>query len=312
MQSNLLVDKLSLLLPSPVQPLKHKLFIEHNVQVLVKRDDLIHPIISGNKFRKLRLNLLQALHDGHDTILTFGGAYSNHLDATSFACKLLNLKLIAVIRGEEPKELSPTLKRLLENGSTLHFVSRADYDLKENEHFLADLRNKFGVVFIIPEGGANYKGIMGCADIISELDSPDYTDIFLAAGTGTTSAGVLTEACKIKAKVTAVQVLKGEKYLYNEIKNKLYYTYWDQDLVDDLMENLSVLEDFHFGGYAKKTTELLTFMQSFESETGLKTDYVYTAKMFFALCKRVENGTVKPGSKILAIHTGGLQGNVLG
>jgi 1-aminocyclopropane-1-carboxylate deaminase len=298
------LDLLDLQLPSKVQPIKYKLFEEKNINVFVKRDDLIHPIISGNKFRKLKFNLIKLNQKGYKTLLTFGGAYSNHLMACAYACKKLNIKLVAVIRGEKPKKYSPVLTYLVNQGAKMHFISRTDYKLKENEHFIADLRNQFGEVFIVPEGGANFEGTAGCADILKEQDlNPNY--IFVAAGTGTTAAGLLPEALKRNSLLYAIQVLKGQNYIKNEIKNRLQYSYFDNDLVADLMRNITVLEQFHFGGYAKTKPELLNFIKQFQSETKIPLDFIYNGKMFYALCEEIRNNNIKSGSSVLALHTGG-------
>lgn len=305
MNSNSIIQNLQIQLPTPVERVHYEPFNTHGISVFVKRDDVIHPIICGNKFRKLQYNLDKFYQKQYHAILSFGGAFSNHLLACGYVCKGLDIPFIAVIRGEESATPSPVIKQLQSWGATLSFVSRADYNLKTNEHYLAELRAEFGTIFIVPEGGANYEGTLGCAAILTE-QTQNFNYIALAAGTGTTTLGILPVAAKTNSKILAVQVLKGENYLYNEIKARLSYTYFDSEFEAELLENLTVLDSYHCGGYAKTNTELIDFITDFEAQTDIKLDKIYTGKMFLALKKEIEKGNILPNSSVLAIHTGGL------
>ncbi|MDC1205209.1 pyridoxal-phosphate dependent enzyme, partial [Salibacteraceae bacterium] len=180
-------------LPSPIQKLESELLSEKQIELWIKRDDLIHPAISGNKWRKLKWNIEKAKDNKKSTVLTFGGAFSNHIAATAFACKQAGLKSIGVIRGEKVEPLNATLVKAQKDGMQLHFVSRAAYVLKKDDDFILGLRNQFGNFHLVPEGGANYYGVMGCMEIAKELDvQPDF--FATSAGTGTTATGLLLSA----------------------------------------------------------------------------------------------------------------------
>lgn len=310
---------------------------EKGVRLFVKRDDLIHPYVSGNKLYKLKYHVAEALAQGHDTILTFGGAYSNHLVATAAYCKKVGLKCIGIVRGEElaltalssltpgpsPKGrggLSPALQYCVEQGMQLHFVSREEYRRKEEAAFIADLHQKLGRFYIAPEGGSGALGVKGAAEILSGVDTSVYSHIMCACGTGTTLAGLVssavftpTLALPLKGEgippsvlgeggrgveVIGISVLKGEDTLTQVVEN---YVGNNPNL-----PNWKILTEYHHGGYAKSTHELLDFIARYKTQHGITLDHVYTGKLFFAIYDMVANGTIPSQSTILAIHTGGI------
>ncbi|MDC6405167.1 MULTISPECIES: 1-aminocyclopropane-1-carboxylate deaminase/D-cysteine desulfhydrase [Maribacter] len=269
---------------------------EKQVVLAIKREDLIHSFISGNKFRKLKYNILKAQESGHTKIVTFGGAFSNHIAATSAAAKIANLEAIGIIRGEELLHTwleNPTLKRAHENGMRFKFVSREIYRQRNDPEFLISLRNEFGDFYLIPEGGTNDLAIKGCEEILHPLDTV-FDFISVCVGTGGTMAGLIN-ASGNNQQVLGFPVLKGD-FLSAEIK-KL-----------SGKENWSLNQKYHFGGYAKINEELVHFINRFKQQTGIPLDPVYTGKMMYGLLDMVRNDNFAPGTRILAIHTGGLQG----
>lgn len=278
----------------------HPLLQEAKVSLFVKREDAIHKEVSGNKFRKLKYNLLEAQKKGYDKLLTFGGAYSNHIAATAAAGKIMGLDTIGVIRGEE---LGDDLKKTLSKNSTLalasqqgmqfEFVSRSMYRNKMDSSFLKNLKGKFGEFYIIPEGGTNQLAVQGCQEILCP-DDKEFDVICCAVGTGGTISGIINSSCDHQ-KVLGFPALKGD-FLNNEIKK---YTFRD---------NWKLISDYHFGGYAKVHTELIDFMNRFKREQQIVLDPVYTAKMVFGIFDLIQNGFFRKNTRILAIHTGGLQG----
>jgi 1-aminocyclopropane-1-carboxylate deaminase len=275
---------------SPVEQLKRP----SRNQILVKRDDLIDPYISGNKWRKLKYILKEVERQNKHHIVTFGGAYSNHLVATAAACSRSGLKSTAFIRGESLSNEMLMLCQLF--GMELIFVTRESYRQKTTlykQYFGNDPESYF-----VDEGGACIEAVNGCAEIIAEL--PKDTDhIFCAAGTGTTAAGLLKgiHEAGLKAQLHVVPVLKGGSFIEDEISK---YT--------SVKTQLTLHLDYHFGGYAKTTPELLNYMKSFVAEEGILIDQVYTAKMFYAVDDLLQKGYFKSGEKIVALHTGGLLG----
>ncbi|MEO9533113.1 MAG: pyridoxal-phosphate dependent enzyme [Crocinitomicaceae bacterium] len=294
-------------LPSPIQKLASAFLDEHGINLLVKRDDLIHPEISGNKWRKLKL-WIEKFHQGkYDALLTFGGAYSNHIAATAAMGALEKIPVIGVIRGDELNQnANPTLQNAAKNGMRLVFSSREEYDLKEEKYFQEELRRRYGNVLIIPEGGFGYYGMLGCTEILSEIKD-QVNAIFLPMGTGTTLAGVLfgseTET------IYGVSALKGGDFLNKNVEFLLSQAGLDKEDINEETKRLQVLTDYHFGGYAKHTPELIEFMKDFKSVYKLNLDYIYTAKMMFGLFELIKANHFEKGTTILAIHTGGLQGN---
>jgi 1-aminocyclopropane-1-carboxylate deaminase/D-cysteine desulfhydrase-like pyridoxal-dependent ACC family enzyme len=283
-----------------IQELQDDLFIQKQVSLSVLRLDKIHPLVSGNKLFKLHYFLEEPVTGSRTTILTFGGAYSNHLAAMAFACKALQLKSVGIVRGEKPAKLSLTLQQCVQDGMQLKFISRQQYQQKETPAFIGQLKAAFGDCLIIPEGGFHSQGAKG-ASLIMDLVKPNaYTHICMATGTATTLTGILMVA-KPEQTVVGIPVLKE----VTDIKSRI------MQLTGKATEfkNLLILKDYHFGGYAKKTELLIQFMNHCWQAYQLPLDFVYTAKMFFGVIDCIKNDTFTKGSKILCLHTGGLQGN---
>jgi len=275
---------------SPVEKIKSVSFSN----LYVKRDDLIDPYISGNKWRKLKYILAKAAAENKNHLVTFGGAYSNHLVATAAAAARAGLKSTGFVRGEAVKNEMLMLCKLF--GMQLIFIDRESYKNKQalfNKYYQND-----SSAFYIDEGGASREATIGCAEIIDEL-TEEYDHIFCAAGTGTTAAGLLKglNNNNLITKLHVIPVLKNGFFLKDEI---LKYT--------AVTENLFLHTDYHFGGYAKTTPELINFIKSFVGNTGILIDPVYTAKMFYAITDLKKKGVIGYEDKILAIHTGGLLG----
>ncbi|MDN3586473.1 pyridoxal-phosphate dependent enzyme [Pedobacter aquatilis] len=275
---------------SPIQKLE---IIPFN-NLFVKRDDLIDPFISGNKWRKLKYILQRAANENKNHLVTFGGAYSNHLLATASAAAKAGLKATAFVRGEQVENEMLFLCSMF--GMNLIFTDRISYKNKQflfNNHFGEDKNSYF-----IDEGGASLEATLGCTEVIDEL-TDNYTHIFCAAGTGTTAAGLLNgiNNHKLKTKLNVIPVLKGGNFIKDDISRYSPCT-----------ENLVLHTDYHFGGYAKTTPELISFIKKITASTGLLLDPVYTAKMFYAIIDLQKNNYLKATDKILAIHTGGLMG----
>lgn len=286
-----------------ISQLTDPLFKQKGVEVYLQREDLIHPIISGNKWRKLRFNVEKAQQLGKSSILTFGGVHSNHLHATAEACKLGKIKAIGIVRGENIS--SQTLLDCEKAGMELHFVSREVYQLKESKEYLNDLYEEFDYPFIIPQGGDNYYGTLGCMEILKANNlNPDF--VFVAAGTGNTTAGILLSSDDTQ-QIFSIPVLKGD-FMHDEIKNSLQNFLQNKEITHEYLENLNILDQYHFGGFAKFIPELTEFISDFYANHQIKLDPIYTGKMMFALYDQIKQDKIPPGSKVLAIHTGGLQG----
>ena len=268
-------------------------------ELWIKRDDLLHPIISGNKWRKLKYILDHALHLSADTIISMGGAYSNHLHALAFAGKSLGLKTIAYIRGEQPKTLNPTLIDLLDWGMELRFVSRGDYRQLRCYKAHDSLPGLKSGQYWLPEGGATELALKGVAEILSEIEL-DFDVLAVACGTGTTLAGLI-QAAPPNTELIGVAALKGAEFLRTDVENSLSHS-------DCLQRDWSILLDYHFGGFAKKTSELTDFMQAFYAKNAIPLEPIYTGKTLFAVYDLVNKGYFKPGQRIVMLHTGGLQG----
>ncbi|MEZ4720570.1 MAG: pyridoxal-phosphate dependent enzyme [Flavobacteriales bacterium] len=268
------------------------------VSLFIKRDDLIDGQVSGNKLYKLRLNIEQAKREGKDTILTFGGAYSNHIAATAKYCKEQGLNSIGIIRGERAEKLNPTLRLAEQNGMQLEFINRSNYRLKSDPEHLRQVSSRFNEPYVIPEGGANLLGIEGSKDILND-NCAQYDFIVSAMGTGTTFAG-LVRGAKPNQKVIGIPIHKHEE-LIRDIINV------DPTFEEISNERFKVLGGYHFGGYAKWTNELLAFIRAFHRNTSIKLDPIYTGKAMFACIDLIKTGHFSKGSKMLFIHTGGLQ-----
>ncbi len=283
-----------------IEELHANLFAEKQVSVSVLRLDKIHPFVSGNKLFKLHYFIEEALTSKHKTILTFGGAYSNHLAATAYASKVLKLKSIGIVRGEKPEQLSHTLQQCLQDGMELQFISRQQYAAKDDPAFMNNLKAVYGECTIIPEGGFHPLGAKGAALIMDLVKDNSYTHICTATGTATTLAGILM-ATRREQTVVGFPVLKG----ITDIKNNIIQLTGKEAG----FENLLVLDNYHFGGYAKRSELLIQFMNDCWQQHRLPLDFVYTAKMLFGTIDAIKNDTFTRGSKILCLHTGGLQGN---
>lgn len=271
------------------------------IQLYLKRTDLIHPTISGNKFHKLKYNLIEAQAQGATTLLTFGGAYSNHIAAVAAAGHECGFQTIGIIRGEELIDKvagNSTLRQAQDNGMELHFISRSDYRRKADADFIQQLKSQFGAFYLIPEGGTNNLAVQGCEEILNEEEKKDFDYVCCAVGTGGTIAGVINSSSDTQ-KILGFPALKGD-FLFDEIRQWTTRINWDLCL------------DYHFGGYAKTTPELLEFIQNFQQQTNLEIEPIYTGKMLFGIFNLIERGYFLANSKILAIHTGGLQGNLSG
>ncbi len=269
---------------------------EKGVALYIKREDLIHPYISGNKFRKLTYNLAEAKRMGVGTLLTFGGAFSNHIAATAYAGKEQGLKTIGVIRGEELQDHwqeNPTLAWANQQGMEFKFISREAYRTKESPEFLEQLKEEFGSFYAIPEGGANALAVKGCEEILTEEDAI-FDIVCTCVGTGGTIAGLIN-AAKAHQKVIGFPALKGD-FLKKDICRFAQGENWELNT------------GYHFGGYGKVTLELINFMNDFKLKTSIPLDPIYTGKMLFGILDLVRRDYFKPNTKILAIHTGGLQG----
>lgn len=291
---------------SVLQPIYSDEWIKRNLAVFVKRDDLIHPEISGNKWRKLLYNIEEAKQNKVHSILTFGGAYSNHLVATAAACKLNGLQSIGIVRGDElTTNSNDTLKRCSEYGMQLVFVSRELYNLRYDYEWWKELQITYPNSMIIPEGGANYYGVIGCQAIWNELPR-NVNRIFVAQGTTTTSTGILLGAPET-CKVHVVPALKGFDSIA-EMKKVLAGFYFDQDILNELFQNIIIESDYHFGGYGKYTSELLHYIQTSYKQHKIPLDVIYTAKAFFAMEQTIQKLDLQ-NETIVFIHTGGIQGN---
>ena len=279
--------------------LKSQLFEQIGVRVVVKREDLNHAFISGNKWWKLKYNLEEAQKLTAKRILTFGGSYSNHLFATAAASYELNLECIGVVRGEETLPLNSTLAFAKEKGMQLHYVSREQYRKKNESEFIKELHSKFGDFYLIPEGGTNELAVKGCSEFAAGLEKEiDFNYLCLAVGTGGTIAGMIN-GLNNEQQIIGFSSLKGGNFLIDEVK----------PFVNPTKTNWIINTDYHFGGYAKLTEELKSFIQKMKINHQLPLDKVYTAKMVFGVFDLIEKKYFKRGSTILLLHTGGLQGN---
>ena len=280
----------------PNQHIDIPLLHEKGVQLYLKREDTIHPLISGNKYRKLKYNLHEAKVQDQHTLLTFGGAYSNHIAATAYAGHKHGFRTIGVIRGEELEtqwQDNPTLRLAHEHGMQFHFVSRSDYRDKNEPAFLETLREQFGNVYLVPEGGTNELAVKGCTEILTEADAK-FDFVCSAVGTGGTLAGLIN-ASQPHQTVLGFPALKGD-FLTEEIRTFAQNNRW------------RLVTDYHFGGYAKVDQQLIVFINRFKQQTGIPLDPIYTGKMLFGIFDLIKKDFFPSGSQILAIHTGGLQG----
>ena len=278
---------------------------EKQIEVTVLRDDLNHPVIQGNKFWKLKYNISNAKKKGNTTLLTFGGAYSNHILAVAQAGKEFGFKTIGIIRGEETLPLNYTLRTATDLGMQLQYVDRTTYKIKHTQDFKDYLRNTYGAFYLIPEGGTNYYAVNGCMEIIKDTSEYDY--VCCPIGTGGTISGI-TIANKNQSNIIGFPALKNGEFLKEEVHSQINSVTQDKELTEILMESFSLQTDYHFGGYAKINDELINFVREFNSIHGFKWDLIYNGKMAFGVFDLIKKNHFPKGSKILLVHTGGLQG----
>lgn len=269
---------------------------KYGIELLLKREDEIHPFISGNKYRKLKYNIEEARKLNYKTMLTFGGAYSNHIAAVAFAGKEFGFKTIGIIRGDELRDKiknNPTLSFAEACGMQFKFVSRGLFRTKYTIEFVETLKEEFGEFYLLPEGGTNALAIKGCEEILTAEDA-DFDYICCSIGTGGTISGLINSS-QPNQQILGFPALKGS-FLKEDICKFVSKQNW------------SLIAKYHFGGYAKVNTELIDFMNQFKQRNNIQLDPVYTGKMMFGIFNLLEKGYFSKGSKILAIHTGGLQG----
>ena len=271
--------------------------IKKNITLSLLRLDQIHPVISGNKIFKLHYFLQEAIISNRK-IITFGGAFSNHLAATAAACKNYNLQRIGIVRGEKPEILSGTLLYCLQQGMQLEFISRNSYSEKSQEKFLQSLQIKFGDHILIPEGGFSEEGVSGASKIHKCFDDENYTHICCPVGTATTLAGLISVANSMQ------QIIGFSALKHLDFEDRIKYL-----LGNTCQKNYCCINDYHFGGYAKRTKDLINFMNTFYERYSIPLDFVYTGKMMYGIFDLIEKNYFAANSKILCIHTGGLQGN---
>lgn len=279
---------------------------ESNITLRILRLDRIHPHISGNKWYKLKHNLLEAQAQSFQTVLSFGGAYSNHLVALAAASKACALRSIGIVRGEAASPLNPVLQFAQSQGMVLHFVSRSEYRHKEDPLFIRELEQRFGPFYMIPEGGSNLLGIKGCTEIAAHLRWPTETNsnyVFMACGTAATLTGVVC-AASAECEVVGISVLKGQDTLSPQVNA------WLHELDKTPKAKWTIETGYHHGGYGKTNAELNEFIEGFEERTGVPLEPVYTGKMMWALYHMVESGEIASGAQVIALHTGGLTRNI--
>lgn len=273
-------------------PVSDPMFREKNIEVSVLRTDKIHPVISGNKWFKLQFYLQEAKELKKTTLVTFGGAWSNHIVATAAACKMNTFNSIGIIRGEEPQILSNTLSAAKDYGMRFCFLTRTDY---KNKPVPSELKNPDN--YFIPEGGYGEKGAEGAATILNYCQKDKFTHICCAVGTGTMLAGLARASLK-QQEVIGISIMKNNFALEHQVSALLPF-----------QKKFQLIHEYHFGGYAKYNEVLINFMNCFYQRNQIPSDFVYSGKLFFAVNNLIEKNFFQPGSKILVIHCGGLQGN---
>jgi 1-aminocyclopropane-1-carboxylate deaminase/D-cysteine desulfhydrase-like pyridoxal-dependent ACC family enzyme len=293
---------------TPLQKINHPLFCDHGIELFIKREDLVHPQISGNKWYKLKYNLAHARQQGFKHLVSFGGAFSNHLHALAFAGHQFGFETTGFVRGEILQPLNPTLADAVAWGMTLHSLTRSEYRQRHDPEFVQQLITPHQPCFVIPEGAANDLALLGCGEIVTtinqQLDSYDY--ICVPCGSGATLAGIVLalENCDAESAVQALgfSALKGHPGLADEVSSML-------GAVGNAQKSRwQIVDEFHCGGFGKITPELVLFMRQWREQTGLILEPLYTGKMLLGLCTLVRRGFFNAGTKIVVVHTGGLQG----
>jgi len=282
--------------PSILTKIDDPLLDQYQIKLWIKRDDLLHTIISGNKWRKLKYTLDHALSEGADTLISMGGAYSNHLHALAYVGKALGLKTIGLVRGEQPETLTPALSDMQNWGMELKFVSRSDYRRLRHYKGCYDLPGLKPRQYWLPEGGAQALALKGVAELVNEIDIT-YDILCVPCGTGATLAGII-DGVPDQVSVMGFAALKNADFLQTDV----------EILLSRPCTNWQINHHYHFGGFAKTATELLAFIADFEFKTGIPLEPVYTGKMMYALYDLITKHKFKPGQRIMAVHTGGLQG----
>jgi 1-aminocyclopropane-1-carboxylate deaminase len=291
-------------LPALLQPIPYPPAAEQGIRLLLWRDDLLNPDLPGNKARKLKYNLQQARAEGHTRLLTFGGAYSNHLAAVAAAGQLYGFDTIGLIRGEEHTPLNPTLARCVADGMQLHYLDRTTYRRRAEPELLAELQQTYGPAYPLPEGGTNVLALRGVAELIGEVrQHTEFDYMAVAVGTGGTLAGLslgLAEA-KYPARAVGIAALKGGDFLRVEVDSLTLAA------TGQTLGNYELHTDYHFGGYAKLPPALREFIQDFETRYGVLLDPIYTSKLLAGLFDLIDKCHFPAGSTVVAVHTGGLQ-----
>ena len=283
--------------PSLLTKIDQPLCAQFDIELWMKRDDQLHPVISGNKWRKLKFILDHALYSGADTIISMGGMYSNHLHALAYVGKALGLKTIAYIRGDNPDLLTPTLVDLKAWGMELKFISRTEYRQLRQYKGSLDLPGLKPQQYWLPEGGAQALALNGVAELVAEIEIA-YDYLCVPCGTGATLAGLIA-ATEDHVSLLGFAALKNASFLNTDVST----------LLKQSKSNWHINLDYHFGGFASTTPELLSFISAFEAKTTIQLEPVYTGKMMYALYDLISKGHFSTGQRIIAVHTGGLQGD---
>lgn len=303
MKTNALTTQLAINTPSPESIIQPDWAAKLGITIAVKRDDLLHPVISGNKWRKLKHALILAVDANTQHIISFGGGFSNHLHALGYCCHKLNIHFTAIVRGDYSQNPSPMLQDLVRWNTTIQYVDRRTYQQRGEPDYLDMLKQPYPGALIIPEGGSQRQALQGVEDIIQELQA-QYDYILAPVASGGTLAGLIQGATKHPkqhdCQILGIGVLKGEGYLEQLVRDLLNE--------DDHTKNWLINHHYHFGGYAKSSHELAGFCGDFCQQTGINIEPVYSGKLFFALRDLMRKEYFAPKSRILALHTGGLQG----
>ncbi|MGB5585766.1 MAG: pyridoxal-phosphate dependent enzyme [Gammaproteobacteria bacterium] len=286
---------------TPLQKIESRLLDTAGVSLCVKREDLADPILGGNKWRKLKYNLVQARTENKSTLLTFGGAWSNHIAATAAAGKRFGFNTIGLIRGDFSNRLNNTLQFAHDCGMQIRFVDRITYRNKDSVAFIEQLHQCYGDFYLLPEGGSNDLALKGCAEIVTDIDAA-FDVITVPSGTGATLAGIVS-ALNSGQHAVGFAVLKGADFLKRDVSTLLF----ESGLATS--QNWNIENSYHFGGYARTTAALFAFIKQFKSDFGIELDVVYTGKMLYGLFDLINKGKFAKGTRIVAVHTGGVQGN---
>ncbi len=266
----------------------------HGIRLYLKRDDLIHPEVPGNKWRKLKYNLVAAEEQGDSRLLTFGGAFSNHIRAVAAAGHALGLATVGVIRGEEHLPLNDSLAYAVSRGMRLTYLDRSTYRRKADPDVVGALIDEFGPCYVVPEGGGNALGVRGCAELPAEIDI-DLDVICCASGTGATLAGIAAGLRERHHRATGFAVLRGGRFLDDEVRRL------QREAFGAITSNWSIDYGFHFGGYARRTAVLDEFIADFARRHDVVLDRVYEAKMMYGLFARIAGGSFAPGTTVVAV-----------